>query len=93
MILRAACATADMRVCAAQTLTDNLLLYSYQQWESKQDFYEHIKSKAVQPLAEYVKDKVTPLPAFTPPWHQCIPLCASCLPMPFDLSIIVLGAG
>ena len=42
----------------AQTLTDNLLLYSYQQWESKQDFYEHIKSKAVEPLAEYVKDKV-----------------------------------
>ena len=51
---------SDTPVCvAAQTLTDNLLLYSYQQWESKEDFYEHIKSKAVEPLAEYIKDKVT----------------------------------
>ena len=47
--------------CAAQTLTDNLLLYSYQQWESAEAFYEHIKSKTVAPLAEYVKDKVNPI--------------------------------
>lgn len=28
------------------------------EWESKQDFYEHIKSKAVEPLAEYIKENV-----------------------------------
>ena len=44
--------------CGAQTLSDNLILYSYQQWESKEDFYEYIKSDTVQPLAEYIKENV-----------------------------------
>ena len=51
-------ANDDVCRCGAQTLSDNLLLYSYQQWESKEDFYDYIKSDTVQPLAEYIKENV-----------------------------------
>jgi len=51
----------NVRYTLSKTLTDNLILYSYQEWESKQDFYEHIKSKAVEPLAEYIKENDIPL--------------------------------
>ena len=47
-----ACATC------VQTLSDDLVFYYYQVWASKMDFFKHVKSDVVKPLAEFIVDKV-----------------------------------
>jgi quinol monooxygenase YgiN len=53
-------AKGNIRLNLSKPLTDNLLFYSYQEWESKSDFFKWItgdKDSEVKKLAKYIEEK------------------------------------
>lgn len=60
----AAAAKGNIRFNLSKPLTDNLLFYSYQEWESKVDFFKWLTSdddSEVKKLAKYIEEKDIPL--------------------------------
>jgi quinol monooxygenase YgiN len=47
--------------CLGKTMSDNIIFYSYAEWERPDDFYEHVQSKHVQDFVSYLKDRDVPV--------------------------------
>lgn len=57
-------AKGNLAINLSKPLTDNLLFYSYQEWESKLDFFKWLKTgkdSEVGKLAKYIEEKDIPL--------------------------------